>query len=178
MPRDTLQRALQNPEPLEDRVVDRVRYAVDYLVESETAHAHAGQVTAQSDGSGGRAAEFPDLMSNASVLAAIGACIALGKEEHAARRAALTLDLYSLGLPESRRSRIIAHAAHPQRPIWLASGVRDRRLTLWMYATCRTLVENTARGRVFVEDVAEALRIPVKEIRVLKQKLPLLAPGG
>ena len=90
----------------------------------------------------------------------------------------MTLDLYSLGLPESRRSQIISHAAHPQRPVWLASGVRDRRLALWMYATCRMLVEDTARGRVFLGDVAEALKIPVKEIRLLKQKLPLLSPAG
>ena len=126
----------------------------------------------------GRAAEFPDLMSNSSVLAAIAACVALGKEEHAARRAALTLDLYSLGLPESRRSQIIAGAAHPQRPMWLGAGVRDRRLALWMYATCRLLVEDSPRGRVFVEDLAEALRIPLQEVRELKQRLPLLSPAG
>ncbi len=173
MPRDTLQRTYDNPELFEDRVVDRVRDAVDFLVDASVMEPVAGQV----DGSIGHA-EFPDLMSHPSVLAAIGAAIALGREEHAARRSALILDLYSLGLPESRRSQIISHASHPQRPTWLASGVREPRLALWMYATCRTLVENTARGRVFLENVAEALKISVKEVSAIKRKLPLPAPAG
>ena len=117
-------------------------------------------------------------MKDASMLAAIGASIALGKEEHAARRAALTIDLYDLGVSESRRAQLISHAASPQRPMWLASGVRDPELALWMVAIARALVEDTPRGRVFVEDLAEALRVPVRSVSRLKQKLPLAAPAG
>ena len=162
MRRDTLQLI----QPVEERAVERVRAAVDHLVERPAVRA---------DGTIGYGAQFADLMSEPTVLAAIGAAIALGRDEHAARRSALTLDLYSLGLPESRRAQLIAHAEHPQRPMWLASGVYDRRLALWMYATCRVLVENTARGRVFLEDLGEALRIPLLELRELKQMLPLPA---
>ena len=162
MRRDTLQRL----QPDEDRAVDRISAAVDQLVDRSV------------DGTIGRSVQRPSLIADPAVLATIGSAVALGRQEHAARRAALTLDLYALGLPESRRSQLIAHAAHPQRPIWLASGVRDRRLALWMYATGRTLIEDTAPGRVFLEDLAEGLRISLKEIRALKQMLPLRAPAG
>ena len=186
MPRDTLQRIdLFNDRPmagdseaaLESRLVDRVRLAVN-RVERVTQTLEAGSADRETDVTADSAAEYPDLMRHVSVLATIGAALALGRTGHAARRAALTLDLYQFGLPESQRSRIIAHAEHPQRPVWLASGVRDRRLAYWMYATSRLLIENDARGRVFSDDLAEALRIPLTEMRLLKQTLPLSAPAG
>ena len=160
---------LQLIQPFEDRALDRVRAAVAFLVEPPP---DGVKDTIGFDG------QYADLMSDPAVLAAIGSALALGREAHAARRAALTLDLYDLGLPESRRSQLIAHASHPQRPMWLASGVRDRRLALWMYATCRTLLEDAARERVFLEDLAEALHIPVRDVRHLKQRLPLPEPAG
>ena len=156
--------------PAEDRALDRIRSAVGLFVD---------ETTDQPRGTGNGAVRFQheDPMAEPVMLAAIGAALATRGKGQDGRRSALTLDLYSFGLPETRRARIIQHAVHPQRPMWLASGIRDQRLALWIYAVCRAIVEDTARGRVFLEDLAEALHIPVRDLRILKQTLPLQAPA-
>jgi uncharacterized membrane protein YebE (DUF533 family) len=168
----TMQRDnLKLVQPTEDRPFERIRSAVDELVQEKSDGPDSGP-----NGIVSYRMQRRSLMAEPVVLAAIGSALAIGRKVDGARQAASTLDLYALGLPETRRSRIVQHASHPQRPMWLASGVGSQRLALWMYATCRTLMENTARSRVFLEDLAEALRIPVRDVRILKQKLPLREP--
>ena len=156
MQRDSLQVA----QPAVDRVVERVRSAVDSLVGGEAAAHCAGPA-----GAVRYRIHRNNLMAEPAVLAAIGSALSVDREETDARRAALSLDLYSLGLAEAHRACIARHASHPQRPMWLADGVRDQRLALWMYAACRMLVEDTSAARVFLEDLGEALLIPVRDIR-------------
>ena len=163
--------SLQIVQPEEDRAVDRVRSAVDSLVGGESG----------SQGSAGAVSyriQRMNLMTEPAILAALGSALAVDREEADARRAALSLDLHAFGLAETHRAAIARHASHPQRPMWLASSVRDQRLAVWMYVACRMLVEDTPAGRVFLEDLGEALHIPVRDLRILKQMLPLPAPAG
>ncbi len=161
---------LQVVQTAEDRAADRVRSAVESLVAGESGAGCPG-----SDGAVSRIRRI-NLMAEPAVLAALGSALRVGRGEAEACRAVRFLDLHSLGLAEAHRACIAGHVCHPQRPMWLADGVRDQRLALWMYAACRMLVSDTPSGRVFLEDLGEALHISVRDIRMLKQMLPLPLP--
>jgi hypothetical protein len=157
------------PQPVRERqqTIDDIETLVEDMSQRARNEYPAWWKRGQSEADGGVAAAFG---GDPLLLAAIAAGLAAD-----GARDRITPGAFG---PFSARCRasIVRRMKRPARPLDIARRVKSPRRALLIYAACRKLVGRTAAGRVFVEDLGEALMIPVALLRQMKVRLP--RPNG